>query len=279
MQNTLFISDLDGTLLNSDGKFSSYTKETIHDFVEQGGLFSIATGRTLESAQKYIEQIDLRLPVVLSNGVSVYDPIEKQYLSIAHFTDQALSSLLNILEEEGKRGFFYRMVDHKTHVGHFPAGNHAEETYLNIISRIYPETLFEIDDPATFLENGIPHFCVLYGRREDLTDIANRLDHTPGLQTVLYLDVYSEYYMLDVFSADASKLSGMQTVQKISRASRTVSFGDNHNDLPMLEGANESYAMEGAVPDAKALATHTIGSNDKDAVAKVLAEKMQRSDE
>lgn len=55
-------------------------------------------------------------------------------------------------------------------------------------------------------------------------------------------------------------------------AERLVVFGDNHNDLPMFEVADESYAVSNAVPAVLEAATGVIGSNDEDAVACWIAE-------
>jgi len=50
-------------------------------------------------------------------------------------------------------------------------------------------------------------------------------------------------------------------------ASEVAAFGDNHNDIPMLEWAGRSYAMENASQDAKEAAQTVIRSNDNDGLA------------
>lgn len=57
---------------------------------------------------------------------------------------------------------------------------------------------------------------------------------------------------------------------------RIVCFGDEINDIPMFEIADEKYAVANAAPELKALATAVIGDNDEDAVAKWLAERFTK---
>ena len=48
--NTLYVSDLDGTLLNSDVKISENSKNIINTLIDKGMNFTVATARSLVSA-------------------------------------------------------------------------------------------------------------------------------------------------------------------------------------------------------------------------------------
>ena len=66
--NTLYVSDLDGTLLNSDVKISENSKNIINTLIDKGMNFTVATARSLVSASDKIEGLNLKLPVVVYNG-------------------------------------------------------------------------------------------------------------------------------------------------------------------------------------------------------------------
>ena len=66
--NTLYVSDLDGTLLNSDVKISENSKNIINSLIDKGMNFTVATARSLVSASDKIEGLNLKLPVVVYNG-------------------------------------------------------------------------------------------------------------------------------------------------------------------------------------------------------------------
>ena len=78
----LFISDLDGTLLNGNAEVTEFTRDTLNRLMAKGLNFTAATARTLASAGKILSGLDLKLPVILMNGVLIYDMTEKKYVKI-----------------------------------------------------------------------------------------------------------------------------------------------------------------------------------------------------
>ncbi|MBQ7094702.1 MAG: HAD hydrolase family protein, partial [Clostridia bacterium] len=65
---TLYISDLDGTLIHSDAKISEFTAQTINNLVEKGLIFSYATARSWHTSVKVTEGLKGHLPIILYNG-------------------------------------------------------------------------------------------------------------------------------------------------------------------------------------------------------------------
>ena len=82
------MADLDGTLLNSKGQLSEYTKTTINALVERGLPFTINTSRSLKSAMSVIDGLKLKLPIVLMNG-SFFWNVEKEETEHTECIDQA----------------------------------------------------------------------------------------------------------------------------------------------------------------------------------------------
>ncbi|MDP4108969.1 MAG: HAD-IIB family hydrolase, partial [Bacillota bacterium] len=69
----ILASDLDGTLLNSGLKIDGHNKRAIEYFVNNGGIFTLATGRTKKAAGAYIKELPINAPVILYNGGLIYD--------------------------------------------------------------------------------------------------------------------------------------------------------------------------------------------------------------
>ena len=70
---TLYVSDLDGTLLRSDISLSKYTCETINALAARGMLFSYATARSYSTASKVTKGLDAKIPLIVYNGAFVID--------------------------------------------------------------------------------------------------------------------------------------------------------------------------------------------------------------
>ena len=77
---TLYISDLDGTLLDSNSIVTSHSIENINHLLQKVMLFTIATARTPATVVPLLKQLQLDLPVVLMNGAVLYDIRNKHYI-------------------------------------------------------------------------------------------------------------------------------------------------------------------------------------------------------
>lgn len=73
----LYISDLDGTLLNNEMMLSEETIEIINSLLEKGLNFTFATARSMDSVEKITNPLKLNLPFVIYNGGAIYDPKKK----------------------------------------------------------------------------------------------------------------------------------------------------------------------------------------------------------
>ena len=77
---TLYVTDLDGTLLRSDQTISAYTNETINRLVEQGMLFSYATARSYVTARKVAGELRAQIPLIVYNGTFIIDNVSGKLL-------------------------------------------------------------------------------------------------------------------------------------------------------------------------------------------------------
>ena len=68
---TLYVSDLDGTLLRSDAKTSAYTNQVINQLTSDGLLFSYATARSYLTATKAIRGLNAKIPIITYNGAVI----------------------------------------------------------------------------------------------------------------------------------------------------------------------------------------------------------------
>tara|TARA_R110002111_G_scaffold80214_2_gene127032 strand:+ start:565 stop:813 length:249 start_codon:yes stop_codon:yes gene_type:complete len=75
----LIFFDLDGTLLNDASEISPFTKETLLLLNDKNIAYTLATGRTMLSAQRILEGHDFSLPQIFNNGVTIWDPITHDY--------------------------------------------------------------------------------------------------------------------------------------------------------------------------------------------------------
>lgn len=87
--DTLYISDLDGTLLTPECKVSDETASALNTMIANGLFFTVATARSASSAAPLLEKLNLRLPVILMNGVVIYDMEKREPVSVCPIEPEA----------------------------------------------------------------------------------------------------------------------------------------------------------------------------------------------
>ena len=86
----LICTDLDDTLLTTDKKISAKNKEAIEYFKSEGGLFTFATGRVVQSVNHYIDIIKPNAPIIMYNGCAIYDWEKEKLIHKAILDDDAV---------------------------------------------------------------------------------------------------------------------------------------------------------------------------------------------
>ena len=97
---TLYVSDLDGTLLRSDERTSGYTNRTVNRLVGEGMLFSYATARSFQTARKVTAGLEAEIPLIVYNGAAVADNRDGSFLQMNFFGGEA-AEILDELEACG----------------------------------------------------------------------------------------------------------------------------------------------------------------------------------
>ena len=88
-KNVIIMTDLDGTLLDDKKNISPRDMDSINEFCDKGGMFSIATGRGYSMAKPIADKLSLRIPAVIFNGSAVYDFTAEEFLWQCEVTQRA----------------------------------------------------------------------------------------------------------------------------------------------------------------------------------------------
>lgn len=267
---TLYISDLDGTLLSPNAELTDFAKKVINDFCTAGGHFSIATARTAATVAGIFEGVNVNVPCILMNGVCTYDLNENRYTKVNYIPHSALSRLFDIIEKHGVSGFLYTIKNEELSTFYENTDSPGAAEFIEERIRKYNKPFTKIDRFRDYIDEGCIYFSVS-DRLEKLKDAKDEISAIEGLHIEFYRDIYNtDSWYMEVCSARASKSIALRDLMELYGYDRAVGFGDNLNDLPLFEYCEERYAVSNARDEVKAAATHVIGSNSEDAVAKLL---------
>lgn len=107
---TLYVSDLDGTLLRSDETLSQFTIDTINELTSKGMLFSYATARSLVTAKKVTSGLNTQFPLIVYNGAFIIDNATEEILA-AHFFEAGVSEVFTDLFANDIYPIVYAYID------------------------------------------------------------------------------------------------------------------------------------------------------------------------
>lgn len=263
----LYISDLDGTLLDSTAKLSNYTKSNLQNLIKNGLNFSIATARTPATVVPILSDIDIRLPVVVMNGAAIYDIENNKYLKFNPISPNPVDKILSILSENKISALSYTLCDNHINAYYDKINNHVEEKFIKDRAGSPHKTFINASLPK---DSNVLYFLLL-NKKDIVMNIYNKVKDIEDIYAIAYKDVYNEgFYNLEIYSNKSSKANSIKEIMSLFNFDRLVSFGDNLNDIPMFEISDECYAVKNAAKDIKDLSTSIIDSNVNDGVVKYL---------
>ena len=269
--NTLYISDLDGTLLNKKAQPSGYTIETLNNLIAKGMHFTVATARTSATAVKILEKINLELPIILMNGAAIFNIKSKKHLHTNPIDEPSIISILEITKKININGFMYEVKDNQL-ITYYetlnspPLINYYNERVIN-----FNKTFKQVADFSNMNHSHVIFFSFI-GNKDKLDLICKHLTNLPNISFAYYKDIYphSNNYHLEIFSYKATKYNGAQFIRNHYKYDYLIGFGDNLNDLPLFNACDETCAVSNAHKKVLDKADHIIDSNTNDGVARWL---------
>ena len=264
---TLYVTDLDGTLLRSDETTSAFTAQTINSFVEKGMLFSYATARSYVTAAKVTRGIDARIPLIVYNGAMVIDHGTGEML-LSNFFGLEIREVIAELIAHGIFPIVYAFVDGVEKFTYLPQRcTWGMQAFVD--TRRGDRRENRVQDTQALFEGDI-FYITCIDEPETLQPFFEK--YKEKYHTVYHKDIYSGAQWLELMPLAASKSNAIRQLKAFLGCEKLVVFGDGKNDVDMFRLADECYAVSNAAPELKEMATGVIGSNDEDAVAKWLLE-------
>ncbi len=257
----LLISDLDGTLINSRQEISVKNQEAVKHFIQNGGIFAVATGRTTQNIRLHIKELPINGPCILYNGSAIYDFSKENIINIEYLENHLIVEYIEYCMNR-----FSSMV--------------VEIFTPDMMFIVTPE---ENVDPYVFSENQV-------FQRSNLEQImnmqwikvmfsdthANLLEAEKAMKAFGLTDkidsVFSHEHYLEFLKKDVSKGTALKYIKLMEeyRTRIVVAVGDFDNDLEMIKTADLGIAVDNARDCLKHAADKVVVSNDQDAIYHII---------
>ena len=296
----LYVSDLDGTLLNSDALLNEDVPERLNRLIDKGLCFTVATARTYATVNSIVKDVHLTYPMILMNGVMLYDPVSKSCINAEIIERDSVEYILKGRKKFGVTGFAYALspeisedcsksgetsvVDSAGRVGKSGrkmatyyekiATQHMEKFYTERRD-LYHKPFSKVERLEDISGEDIIYFSICY-EEEVLRPFYEYLKKDERLNLNFYKDVYGDgLWYLEISHKNASKYYGIQKLRKLLHPAAITGMGDNLNDIPLFEACDRSCAVGNAHKEVKERADYILDTNLNAGVVKFLEKEMK----
>lgn len=266
---TIIFSDLDGTLFRTLGDVSPENRRALEDYMAQGGMFAVSTGREPRNALGFIGDLPQNAPAVVTNGAAVYDFSAGKYLR-CWFMDKGpllpfMTSLMADIPEIELQAYTPEGISYCTP---------EEKVHPQILALHRPCRFITLDALADasffkfFLYAPLDREAEL-DRRLREGEAAGLFHHVPGTTDVGGPITYHELLAPNVNKGSAIRY--LRTLPAI-RGRTVLAAGDFWNDYELLQEADEPIAPANAIPEIKAICRHITVSNNEHIMPHIIQE-------
>jgi Cof subfamily protein (haloacid dehalogenase superfamily) len=274
MSHPLFVSDLDGTLLQPDGLLSAFGKATLADFMARGVPFTVASGRSFASIRRALGDTELLLPVISSDGALISAFNDPKPLHLFAMEDGPLDELVADLIDRGHNPFLDLWDGNENFLLSNPPQNPIEEWYhdLKAAERFYK---WRHEADLTRPPGAKTISVTILDRPEWLEPLREDLDEKYGAWFKTDYMVVKEMdagAVLWIQSQDARKEKALEVLGQMLgyQGTDVVVFGDEMNDLGMFGREWHAVAVGNARDELKDKAREVIGHHADDAVLRYI---------
>ena len=255
----LIALDLDGTLLTDEKTLSNTTKKVIQKARDQGHIVMIATGRPFRSSELYYKELHLDTPIVNFNGAFVHHPTNHNW-GIYHspMDIKVAQEIVEALDTFRFHNIIAEVID---------------DVYLHYHDQKLLE-IFNIGNPAIttgdlrrFLTKS-PTSMLIHAEEDHVKLIRDHLSDVHA-EVIDHRRWAAPWHVIEIIKSGLNKAVGLKVAADYFQIpqDRIIAFGDEDNDLEMLEFAGKGIAMGNGIDIVKSIANDITLTNQEDGVA------------
>lgn len=254
--------DLDGTLLNSQSKILTSSKQAITQAKEKNIPVFLVTGRHHTAVKPYYYELALNTPIICCNGAYIYDPITDNVLSANPLSLQQARKVIQLAEEKDISLLMYSR-DAMNYVTPTPHMVKFKQWVDTCPENVRPN-LRQVTDFHRLLDQdcAIWKFVISHPNKDLMLDALAQLDPTE------YSCEWSWVDRADIANVGNSKGGRLLELLKHYEINpqHVIAFGDNENDISMLKAVGLGVAMGNSEDKVKQCAKYVIESNEQDSI-------------
>lgn len=275
----LLVSDIDGTLIGGTPFVSEYNAERINYFIENGGLFTIATGRCVDACRDMLKSVNLSAPAAMVNGTVIYDYATEKVIASSGMDDKIRKVVCEVLKDDNP------LVGVEIH-------SREKVIDIKVTHEVDIHNLYESLNPINMsVEEALGYEWnkVLFTFEEGYTNVELRdklISLGAAPEQIMFTNAHLDdgvHDYLEVVPYGYNKGTGIRLLAELLGIDikNVYGIGDYYNDIPMLETVGCAAVVAGAPEEIIKLADFVSTSVDDGAVGHFIdyiEERMQNDE-
>ena len=256
----LIAIDMDGTLLTNDKKILEETKKSLLEAYENNVVICVSTGRAFPAIKKYVDDLDINIPLILYNGSRVRMSKDATLVYNRVIETAVAKKVFDIINQNNGTCCFW-----KDDICYFNKDNEYTEYYRKLTT-INPYIITDVYDD---LFTNINKF-IWFGTVDTLENVQKQI--LVNIEGINYFKSHTN--LLEIVPTDVSKGNTLKyLIETLGIVKEDViAIGDDENDISMIKFAGLGIAMGNAKDTVKNIADYITDTNEENGVGKVINE-------
>ncbi|WP_174612770.1 Cof-type HAD-IIB family hydrolase [Virgibacillus ihumii] len=265
----LIALDLDGTLLTDDKEISARNKNTIRQAINDGHIVVIATGRPHRASINYYNELKLDTPMVNFNGALIHHPTDDKW-DVLH-NPLPVRTAYKIIDACYDMNVHNILAEVKDHV----FLDQYDEKIIDIFQSTKQDPPFKIGSLKNEL-NEDPTSLLIHPKEEHITELRSHLDDYHA-ELIEHRKWGAPWNIIEIVKKGLNKAVGLEKIAHYYHIpkERIIAFGDEDNDLEMIDYAGVGVAMENGIDELKSIAAQVTETNENDGIGVFLEDYLK----
>jgi Cof subfamily protein (haloacid dehalogenase superfamily) len=275
-ETPLYICDLDGTLLRSDGTLSDFAREGLCQVLDAGVRFTVASARGAPAMRALLAGVPLDLPVIELNGAFVSEFDSGRHMvantlsateacaAIEAILETGVDPVLTSWDGERDRVHFGALADDSTHFYVTEKQSYGDPRLTPCEDMLAVGHREEVAQITTFARDA--EAPALTRRLAEIVGSGAAVHSQSNTYRPGWIEILIQHPLAQKGAAIPALLEACGSAGDAS----VIACGDHLNDLGMFEAAASSIAPSNAHPNVRAHATEVVASNDEDGIVRHL---------
>lgn len=260
----LIALDLDGTLLTDQKDISSRTRQTVMKAQEAGHIVVISTGRPHRASIQYYEELNLNTPMVNFNGALIHHPYDERWKALHNpMSNRTALKIVDACYELDVHNVLAEVQDN-IYLDRY------DEEILSIFQHTKNDPPFTIGSLKNKLQDD-PTSLLIHPKKDHIAKLRTHLDDYHA-ELIEHRKWGAPWDIIEIVKKGMNKAIGLEKVAHYYNIpfDRIIAFGDEDNDLEMIDYAGVGVAMGNAIEELKSIAKHVTETNEQDGIGTFL---------